>query len=559
MTDKLTIALAQLNPVVGKIDYNLNKLREVRSNAAKAGVDLVFTSELYSCGYPPEDLVRKPLFISEMREALETLAMETADGGPAVLIGTPWVEEDRLHNSQVLLDKGQVVAARHKYDLPNYGVFDEKRVFDPGPLPGPINFRDVRIGVPICEDVWTPDVVECIAETGGELLLVPNGSPFEAGKSDMRVHHAVARVVESGLPLVYLNQIGGQDELVFDGGSFVINADRSLAWQLPTWREDVAITYWQRSGNTWVCQQGKTCSNENNLAATYQAMTIGLRDYVNKNGFPGVILGMSGGIDSAISAAVAVDALGPERVHCVMMPSPYTSQESLDDANSAAAMLGVKLDTVSIGPAMKAFDEMLKVQFSGLDAGIAEENIQSRSRGLTLMALSNKLGAMVLSTGNKSEMSVGYATLYGDMCGGYSVLKDVYKMTVFELSKWRNENKPQGAFGPTGTVMPDRIITKPPSAELKPDQIDQDTLPPYEELDSILEALIEDEATVENIVEMGYDAATVMRIWRMLDGAEYKRRQAPPGVKIGHRAFGRDRRYPITNGFETVYRPKLNR
>jgi NAD+ synthase len=556
MTDKLIIALAQLNPVVGKIDFNLNKLREVRAKAAKVGADLIFTSELYSCGYPPEDLVRKPLFVSEMTEAIEALALETNDGGPAILIGTPWIEEDRLHNSQVLLDKGKVVAARHKYDLPNYGVFDEKRIFDPGPLPGPINFKDVRIGVPICEDVWTPDVVECIAETGGELLLVPNGSPFEVGKSDMRIHHAVARVVESGLPLVYLNQIGGQDELVFDGGSFVMNADRNLAWQMPAWREDLAITHWNRTGNTWQCQQGKTRSIENGLSAIYQAMTVGLRDYVNKNGFPGVILGMSGGIDSAISAAVAVDALGPERVHCVMMPSPYTSQESLDDAAAAADMLGVKLDTVPIEPAMKAFDKMLETQFIGREMDITEENIQSRSRGLTLMALSNKMGSMVLSTGNKSEMSVGYATLYGDMCGGYSVLKDVYKMTVFELSKWRNENKPKGALGPFGPVMPDRVITKPPSAELKPDQVDQDTLPPYEDLDAILNGLIDNESTVEEIVGMGYEFNTVMRIWKMLDRSEYKRRQAPPGVKIGHRAFGRDRRYPITNAFETAYRPK---
>lgn len=556
MTDRLTIALAQLNPIVGKIDFNLNKLREVRARAAKAGADLVVTSELYSCGYPPEDLVRKPLFISEIAAAIEGLAQETGDGGPALLVGAPWVEEDRLHNSQVLLDQGQIIAARHKYDLPNYGVFDEKRVFDPGPLPGPINFRDVRIGVPICEDIWTPDVVECIAETGGEILLVPNGSPFETGKSDMRIHHAVARVVESGLPLVYLNQMGGQDELVFDGGSFVMNSDRNLAWQLPAWREDLAITHWRRSGNTWNCQLGKTCNIENDLAATYQAMTVGLRDYVNKNGFPGVILGMSGGIDSAISAAVAVDALGAERVHCVMMPSPYTSQESLDDAALASEMLGVKLDTVSIAPAMEAFDKMLEQQFKGLESGITEENIQSRSRGLTLMALSNKMGSMVLSTGNKSEMSVGYATLYGDMCGGYSVLKDVYKMTVFELSEWRNKNKPEGALGPSGSVMPDRIITKPPSAELKPDQVDQDTLPPYEALDAILRGLIDEEATVEEITERGYQFDTVMRIWKMLDRSEYKRRQAPPGVKIGHKAFGRDRRYPITNAFETAYRPK---
>ena len=556
MTDKLTIALAQLNPTVGRLDANLDRLREARAKAAANGADLLLTSELYTCGYPPEDLVRKPLFVAEIRQAVEALARETADGGPAMLLGTPWVEGDRLHNAMVLLEDGAVSAARYKHDLPNYGVFDEKRVFDPGPLPGPINFHDVRIGVPICEDIWTPDVVECIAETGGELLLIPNGSPFEAGKSDVRVHHAVGRVVESGLPLVYLNQIGGQDELVFDGGSFVMNADRTLAWQLPAWRENIAITEWRRSAQGWSCAPGKTAPSETGLAAIYQAMTVGLRNYVNKNGFPGVILGMSGGIDSAISAAVAVDALGPDRVHCVMMPSPYTSQHSLDDAAAASKLLGAKLDTVSIGPAMEAFGSMLGEHFEGTNSGVAEENIQSRARGMTLMAMSNKFGAMVLSTGNKSEMSVGYATLYGDMCGGYSVLKDVYKTVVFDLCRWRNANKPAGALGPDGAVMPERIITKPPSAELKPDQVDQDTLPPYEVLDAILEGLIEDEASVEEIVAKGYDKATIMRTWRMLDRAEYKRRQAPPGVKIGHRAFGRDRRYPITNAFETHYRPK---
>lgn len=558
MTDKLVIALAQLNPTVGEIGANLEKLRETRKKAADEGADLLLTSELYTCGYPPEDLVRKPQFISSLRSAIDAFASETNDGGPAVLLGTPWVESDRLHNSLVLIEGGAIITARHKYDLPNYGVFDEKRVFDPGPMPGPISFKDVRMGVPICEDIWTPEVVECITETGGEIILVPNGSPFEAGKTDMRVHHAVARVVESNRPLVYLNQIGGQDELVFDGASFVMNSDRTISWQLPAWQENLAITHWKRRGDSWICEQGNTCSLETGLEATYQAMTLGLRDYVNKNGFPGVILGMSGGIDSALSAAVAVDALGSDRVHCVMMPSPYTSEESLEDATAAANMLSVKIDTVPIAPAMKAFDDMLLGHFEGSEAGITEENIQSRSRGLTLMALSNKLGAMVLSTGNKSEMSVGYATLYGDMCGGYSVLKDVYKMTVFALSKWRNKLRPNGALGPEGLVMPERIISKPPSAELKPDQKDEDTLPPYEELDAILHGLIEDEANVQEIASRGFDIKVVMRIWQMLDRAEYKRRQAPPGVKIGHRAFGRDRRYPITNSYKASYKIKSN-
>ncbi|MBM86106.1 MAG: NAD+ synthase [Rhodospirillaceae bacterium] len=557
MTDQLAIALAQLDPTVGRIDSNLETLREARAKASAAGADLILTSELYVCGYPPEDLVRKPLFVAEIREAIEGFVRETADGGPAILLGTPWVECDKLHNSQVLIESGTITAARHKHALPNYGVFDEKRVFDPGPLLGPVNFRDVRIGVPVCEDIWTPDVIECITETGGELILVPNGSPFEAGKADVRLHHTVARVVESGLPLVYLNQVGGQDELVFDGASFVMNSDRTLAWQMAAWREDLALTRWRRRGRGWLCDTGIYAPIETGLEAIYQAMTIGLRDYVNKNGFPGVILGLSGGIDSAISAAVAVDALGPDRVHCVMMPSPYTREESLEDAAEAAHLLGTRIDTISIGPAMQAFGQMLSEHFEGTESGVAEENIQSRSRGLALMALSNKFGAMVLSTGNKSEMSVGYATLYGDMCGGYSVLKDVYKSTVLALSRWRNLHKPRGSLGPSGAVMPDRIITKPPSAELKPDQIDQDSLPPYDELDAILECLIEDEASIDEIVAKGFAPETVMRTWQLLDRAEYKRRQAPPGVKIGCRAFGRDRRYPITNAFEHNHRPKV--
>lgn len=556
MTDTLTITLAQLNPTVGDVAGNLAKLRTARAKAAADGADLIATPELYACGYPPEDLVRKPMFVGEVRLALEELALATADGGPAILIGAPWAEGEKLHNSLVLMDGGEIKAVRHKVDLPNYGVFDEKRVFDPGPMPGPVEVRGVRIGVPVCEDIWTPDVVECVTETGGEILLVPNGSPFEAGKTGVRTQLAVSRVVESELPLIYLNQVGGQDELVFDGASFVLNADRSLALQMPGWREEIVTTRWTRTNRGWVCEQGATSEPDEGLQAIYQAMVLGLRDYVNKNRFPGVILGMSGGIDSALSAAVAVDALGPDRVRCVMMPSPYTSEHSLEDAAEASQMLGVDYSSVSIGPAMAAFEEMLSGHFAGTNSDITEENVQSRSRGLTLMALSNKFGHMVLSTGNKSEMSVGYATLYGDMCGGYSVLKDVYKMTVFELCRWRNANVPEGALGPNGAVMPERIITKPPSAELKPDQKDEDSLPPYPVLDAILEDLIENETPIADIVAKGYEVDTVLRVWRLLDRAEYKRRQAPPGVKITRRSFGKERRYPITNAFVGIYTPK---
>jgi len=407
--------------------------------------------------------------------------------------------------------------------------------------------------VPICEDIWTADVCECLAESGAEILLVPNGSPYDRRKSDQRLQLSLARVTETGLPLAYINQVGGQDELVFDGASFVLNTDHSLAVQAPAWREALVTTKWRRGDDdVWACAEGERHPPPEGLEAVYSAMTLGLRDYVDKNGFPGVLIGLSGGVDSALTAAVAVDALGTDRVRCVMMPSPYTSPESLEDAAEAAELLGVTLDDVGIEPSMKAFGDMLAPIFGDAAEDVTEENIQARSRGVILMAISNKLGYMLLTTGNKSEMSVGYATLYGDMCGGYSVLKDVYKTAVFDLCRWRNQHKSPGHLGPEGRVVPERIITKPPSAELRPDQKDEDSLPPYDRLDDILECLIEEEMGVAEIVARGHDAATVQRIWNMLDLAEYKRRQAPPGVKITHRAFGRERRYPITNSFRRI-------
>lgn len=550
MTDSLTIALAQLNPTVGDIAGNADLVRAARAEAAAAGCDLMVTSELAIPGYPPEDLVIRPSFQDACDAAIAALAAETADGGPALLIGSLWVEDDKVYNAAYLLDGGKIAAVRLKHDLPNYGVFDEKRVFAAGPLPGPINFRDVRLGVMVCEDMWTPDVTECLEESGAEILVVLNGSPYTHDKWDERLNLAVARVVEAGLPLIYVNQLGGQDELVFDGGSFVVNADRTLQARCADWQRAVAVTKWKNAGFGWGCESAECVPPTEGLASIYAAMTLGLRDYVDKNRFNGVLIGMSGGIDSALTAAVAVDALGPDRVHCVMMPSPYTSKESLVDAAAAARLLGVRLDEINIEPAMAAFEAMLAPLFAGAEADTTEENIQARARGLSLMALSNKTGAMVVSTGNKSEMSVGYATLYGDMCGGFSVLKDVYKMTVFALCHWRNENRPAGGLGPQGMVVPARIITKPPSAELKPDQTDQDTLPPYEELDAILNCLVEKDMGVVATAEAGHDRALVQRIWRMLLGAEYKRRQAPPGVKITQRSFGRDRRYPITDAFK---------
>ncbi len=550
MTDSLNIALAQLNPTVGDIDGNIDLVRQARINAAKDSCDLLVTGELMVSGYPPEDLVLKQAFQDHIENTVTALSRETSDGGPAILLGAPWRKDEKLYNAALLLDEGRVKSIMLKHLLPNHGVFDEKRVFEAGSTPGPLMFRGVALGVMICEDMWTADVTECLDETGAELLIVVNGSPFEVDKADMRLNLATARTLESGLPLIYVNLLGGQDELVFDGDSFVLSAEGEVLTRLGQWESQIVITKWQKkSEGKWVCAKRPIAARPNRVESIYQTLVLGLRDYVRKNHFPGVVIGMSGGIDSALSAAVAVDALGPDAVHCVMMPSPYTSGDSLEDAASACNMLATRLDSIGIKPAMNAFSKMLSSTFDGTSVDTTEENIQARSRGITLMAISNKLGSMVLTTGNKSEMSVGYSTLYGDMCGGYSVLKDVYKTTVFELSRWRNENKPTGLQGPDGPVMPDRIITKPPSAELKPDQTDQDTLPDYDQLDDILYSLIEEDMSCHDIATRGHDMAIVQQIRRMLDRAEYKRRQAPPGVKISGRAFGRDRRYPITNAF----------
>ena len=552
MAETLKIALAQLNPHEGALTANAASIRKARAEAARLGADLVVTPEFSIAGYPPEDLVRKPAFLAACEAEIASLAAETADGGPGLVVGGPWREGEKVFNALFLLEAGQIAARRAKHELPNYGVFDDKRVFDAGPAPGPIPFRGFRLGLMICEDWWFPAVSETLSETGAEILIAINGSPFEAEKHQARLDLAVSRCVETGLGFVFVNQVGGQDELVFEGASFVMNADRSLAHVMPMFTEGLRITEWRRDGGVLVCAAGEIAPALPRLEQIYGAMVLGLRDYVNKNRFPGVVLGLSGGIDSAISAAVAVDALGADRVRAVMMPSPYTSIESLEDAAECAQLLGIRYENIGIGPAMEAFAGMLAPAFGNRPPDITEENLQSRIRGVTLMALSNKFGDMLLTTGNKSEMSTGYATIYGDMCGGYSVLKDVYKTTVFALSRWRNEHCPEGGLGPRGMVMPERVITKPPSAELKPDQKDQDSLPPYDVLDAILEGLVEVEKSVDALVADGFDRALVLRVWRLLDRAEYKRRQAPPGVKITPRAFGRDRRYPITNGFTAL-------
>jgi NAD+ synthase len=552
--DRLAITIGQLNPIVGDIAGNADKARRARAEAAGAGADLLALPELFLSGYPPEDLVLKPAFQAACRAKIEELARETATGGPALLIGTPWLEEGKLYNAYCLLDRGVIAAVRLKVNLPNYGVFDERRLFAAGPPPGPVNFRGVRLALPICEDIWTEwgdyeDVVECLTETGAELLIVPNGSPYSRDKDELRLNIAVARVTESGVPLIYVNQIGGQDELVFDGASFALHADRTLAFQLPAFREIVKTVQWERAGNSWRCVDGPVVANEQGDKADYLACMLGLRDYVNKVGSKGVVLGLSGGIDSSLVAALAVDALGPDRVYCVMLPYRYTSQQSLDDAAQVANALGVRYDVVPIESAVVGLETALAPIFAGKPRDVTEENLQSRTRGTILMAISNKLGLIVVTTGNKSEMSVGYATLYGDMNGGFNPIKDLYKTEVYRLARLRNGWKPDGALGPDGPVISDSVLTRAPSAELRENQTDQDTLPPYDVLDQILARLVEHEEPVAKIAAEGFDRETVMKVERMLHLAEYKRRQAAPGVKVTLKNFGRDRRYPIVNRF----------
>ncbi|WP_428687245.1 NAD+ synthase [Roseibium sp.] len=550
ITDRFRLAVAQLNPTVGDVAGNTDLVRKARTEAAVKGADLVLASELVLAGYLPEDLVLKPAFVRRCMEAAEILARETADGGPGLVIGSPWKGEDgKVRNAALLLDQGEIRAIRYKYDLPNYSVFDEKRVFAAGPLPGPVDFRGVRIGLPICEDIWNDEVCECLEETGAELLLVLNGSPYWENRADDRLQVVVSRVVQTGLPLIYCNQLGGQDELVFDGGSFALHADRSLAFQMPQFQTALGISDWRRDGDTWICENGEVAKLPGLDEANWRACVMGLRDYVEKNGFPGVVFGLSGGIDSAVCAAMAVDALGADKVHAIMLPYRYTSEESIRDAANCAAALGIRYDTVPIAEPVEGFRSVLSELFADTAEDTTEENLQSRARGVILMAVSNKFGYMVVTTGNKSEMSVGYATLYGDMNGGYNPIKDLYKTQVYHLAEWRNANRPEGLLGPAGEVIPSNIITKVPTAELRENQTDQDSLPPYDVLDDILRCLVEEEMSVGDIEKRGHDRALIHRIEHLLYIAEYKRRQAPPGVKITERNFGKDRRYPITNRF----------
>ena len=559
---RLSIALAQVNPTVGDVAGNAALVRRMRDEATTKGADLVVFPELVLVGYPPEDLVLRPALVDAAAAALHELVEESARGGPGLIVTLPWREPDigHLRNAAAIVAEGRV-ELRYKHELPNYGVFDEKRVFVAGDLRDPVVFRGVRLGVAICEDMWLPPVTAHLAHRGAELLIVPNGSPFEVDKFEHRLALARERVAESGLPLAYVNQVGGQDELVFDGGSFVVNADGSIPAVMPFWNESLAVMQWDRTTGTFTCaEQTQSAADrsaqpfapEPRLSAVYHAMMLGLRDYVDKNRFPGVVIGLSGGIDSALTAVVAVDALGAGRVRGVRLPSQFTSDASMVDAADSARLLGFTLDTLPIESGVKTVEDTLAPLFSGRARDVAEENVQARIRGVLLMAVSNKFGEMLVTTGNKSEMSVGYSTLYGDMCGGYSVLKDIYKTEVYALARWRNRNKPASALGPGGRVIPESSITKAPTAELRPNQTDQDSLPPYEELDAILTGLVEEEQSVAELAACGFARDTVLRVQRMLFAAEYKRRQAPPGVKITRKSFGRDRRYPMTNAFREL-------
>lgn len=549
-SDRLRISLAQLNPVVGALQDNAALARKTYDAACSAGSDLILFSELFITGYPPEDLILRPAFQRAAMDELRQLAPLTAKHRCAMLIGTPWLDEGRLYNALALLAGGEVRQLVYKRDLPNYGVFDEKRVFTPGPPPDTVSINGVKLAAPICEDIWSDgEICRHLADQGAEILLVANGSPFTQHKRSKRDEVVDARIKETGLPLVYVNQVGGQDELVFDGASFVRSTDLETVVQLPSFRSSLVHTDWRRDETGWNCREGEPSPPPAPLETIYGALVLGLRDYVEKNRFPGVVLGLSGGIDSALCAAIAVDALGADRVHCLMLPYQYTSAESLSDAAACAGALGVRYDVVPIKPPVEGFLEVLSPLFKDRQPDVTEENLQSRTRGVLLMAVSNKFNSMLVTTGNKSEMSVGYATIYGDMNGGFNPIKDIYKTRVYELSCWRNRHQPDNGLGPAGEVIPANIIAKAPSAELRADQTDQDSLPPYDVLDDILECLVEREMSVGEIVARGHDKEVVKRIEHLLHIAEYKRRQAPPGIKITTRNFGRDRRYPITNRF----------
>ncbi|EJF87248.1 NAD+ synthase [Bartonella rattimassiliensis] len=549
MKDNFRVVIAQLNPIVGNIERNFSLAIMAHQKAKKEGADLVLFTELFISAYPPEDLVLKPAFTKKCEEAVDKLAKITV-GGPGIVIGLPLRRNGNIYNGAMLLDEGRAIAESLKFDLPNYAEFDEKRLFSSGPRPKPIIYRGINLGIVICEDIWNDLSLSTeLKNNGVEIILVLNGSPYYRNKTLQRIDVVHKQALRSGVPIIYANQVGGQDELVFDGGSFALNGQGKKVFQMKHFEKHISLSHWQRTTIGWNCLSGPNESVLNGLAADYQACVLGLKDYVNKNGFKDVILGLSGGIDSALCAAMAVDALGAERVRTIMMPYHYTSQESLKDSKECADLLGCRYEIIPIAKLVEAFLNTMASIFLGLSPDITEENLQSRIRGTLLMALSNKFGSMVITTGNKSEMAVGYATLYGDMNGGFNPLKDIYKMQVYALAEWRNKNHLYSLRGPEGIVIPSNIIEKAPSAELRENQKDEDSLPPYPILDDILQYLVENDMSVCDIVQRGYSRETVEKIEQLLYAAEYKRRQSAPGVKISYKNFGRDRRYPIVNHF----------
>ncbi len=546
MTDRFRLTLAQLNATVGDLDGNAARARDAWQQARAAGADMVALPEMFITGYQTQDLVLKPAFLRDAMATVQRLADDCADG-PAIGIGGPWCEGDKLHNAWLVLQGGRIAARVYKHELPHKELFDELRLFDPGPISGPFAVAGVRIGSPICEDAWWPSVTETLAETGAEILVVPNGSPYHRDKLDLRMGHMVARVVESGLPLAYVNMVGGQDDQVYDGASFVLNPGGHKVVQLPAFEEALAHVDFTRTAQGWRAQPGAMAPQPEAWEQDYRAMVLALSDYMRKSGFRRVLLGLSGGIDSALVAAIAADALGPGNVRGVRLPSEYSSRHSLDDAADLAARLGIRMDTVPINGPVDAVAHALAPVMAGTAPDLTEENIQSRLRGLLLMAMSNKFGELLLTTGNKSEVAVGYATIYGDMAGGYNPIKDLYKTRVFQTCRWRNEHHRDWMAGPAGEVIPPAIIDKPPSAELRPDQKDEDSLPPYDVLDAILYGLVERDASVADLVAQGHDRETVKHVERLLYGSEWKRYQAAPGPRVSPRAFWLDRRYPLVN------------
>ena len=546
MTDQFRLTLAQMNPTVGAIAANAAKVRAAWAEGKAAGAQMVAMTEMFITGYQTRDLIMKPAFVRDAMAALEELALACADG-PALGVGGPWWDGARLYNAYWVMERGKIVARVLKHHLPNDTVFDEVRQFSAGDVSGPYRIGPLRIGTPVCEDAWHEDVTETLAETGAEILLVPNGSPYYRNKYDRRVSLMVARVIETKLPLIYLNMVGAQDDQIFDGASFVLNPGIELAAQLPAFDECIRHVDFERGPHGWRAVRTDLEPLPDEWEQDYRAMVEALRDYVGKSGIAKVLLGLSGGIDSALVAAIAADALGPDNVRCVMLPSEYTSAHSLDDAAAVAQALGCRLDTIPIEGSRDAVEAALQPLFAGQKPGIAEENIQSRLRGLLLMALSNKFGEMLLTTGNKSEMAVGYATIYGDMAGGYNPLKDLYKTRVFTTCRWRNDHHRDWMKGPKGPVIPLRVIDKPPSAELRDNQKDEDSLPPYPVLDAILERLVEGDQSVADVVAAGFDRTTVKRVEGLLYGAEWKRYQCAPGIRLTRKAFWLDRRYPIVN------------